>query len=360
MRFRPALALALLLFPVGLAARPAMQAVIREVIRKEAPQFSGTVLVTRAGKVLGRGSFGLANRAWSVPNANDTRFKIASITKLFTSVIALQLHDEGKLALDVPIATYLPACGGELGAKVTVHHLLNHTSGMRDVAAVASMEDAIRHGIDLYQRPYTVDELVAKFCSAPVVSAPGAAFNYNNGEYIVLGRMIEAIEGRPFKDVLARRILQPLGMRDAGVVRQERVIPRLAETYFTRDPAAGLTNDLPVYNENWYAAGAMYSTAPDLRRFADALFGHRLLREETLALLLRPGLDKYGYGAWIYEDTIAGKKYTSVMRPGQIMGANTVLYHVIEANLTIVILSNTDQSNVDALAYALTKAILER
>jgi hypothetical protein len=83
------------------------------------------------------------------------------------------------------------------------------------------------------------------------------------------------------------------------------------------------------------------------------------LKPESLAALLRPGRDEYGFGAWIYSDDIGGRKYTTLMRPGQIMGTNTVLYRVIEASLTIVILSNTDRSNVDALALAITKALIE-
>jgi len=96
----------------------------------------------------------------------------------------------------------------------------------------------------------------------------------------------------------------------------------------------------------------------DLRSFSEALFGGRLLKSESLAAMMRPGLDEYGYGVWIYRDEIGGHKYTTVMRPGQIMGTNCVLYHVVEPSLTIIALSNTDRSNVDALALAITKAVL--
>ena len=140
---------------------------------------------------------------------------------------------------------------------------------------------------------------------------------------------------------------------------QHEIVPRLASAYFTRDDGARqLSNDLPVYDENWYAAGAMYSTTTDLSAFADALFGGRLLKPATLERLMTPGRDGYGFGAWIYRDDIAGAKYTSVMRPGQIMGTNTVLYHVVEPRLTIILLSNTDRSNVDALAHQISKTLI--
>ena len=158
-------------------------------------------------------------------------------------------------------------------------------------------------------------------CSAPLAHRPGTSFFYNNGDYIVLGKIIEQVEREAFGAVLKRRILAPLGMRDSGMLYQHEIVPRLASAYFTRDDGAHeLSNDLPVYDENWYAAGAMYSTTTDLSAFADALFGGRLLKPATLKRLMTPGRDGYGFGAWIYRDDIAGAKYTSVMRPGQIMG----------------------------------------
>ena len=333
---------------------------ISAVVRAHAPQLSGTVFIATGGRTLFHESFGLANQQFDVPNTNATRYRIASITKLFTSVLALQLHEEGKLRLGEPITTYLPACAGDLGPNVTVHQLLNHTSGMKDVVAVKSKEEGIRNGIDLYQRPYTVDDILAKYCSAPPQSPPGTAFSYNNGDYVVLGKIIEAIERRPFDDVLQRRVLGPLKMHDSGMLYQHRIVPRLASTYFTRDEKNGvLSNDLPVYDENWYAAGAMYSTAADLGEFAGALFGGRLLKEDTLMRLLQPGLDDHGYGTWIYEDSFGARKVRTVQRPGRIMGANAVLFHVLEADLTVIVLSNTDRSNVDRLAREVSKALLE-
>jgi CubicO group peptidase (beta-lactamase class C family) len=332
---------------------------VRNVVRAKAPDFSGTVLVSKQGRTILHEGFGLANRQFDVPNSVTTKFRIASITKLFTSVIVLQLHDEGKVDLLKPIGNYLPACRGEVGSRVTLTQLLNHTSGLKDLVAIKSKEDAIRNGMDLYQRPYSVDAIAAKYCASPLERTPGAGFSYNNGDYILLGQLVEQVEQEPFGSVLTRRILRPLVMAESGPLNQGAIVPALASAYFTRDDASGaLSNDLPVYDENWGAAGAMYSTTADLRTFAEALFGGRLLKPQTLQRLMQPGLDDYGFGAWIYRDDIGGRKYTTVMRPGQIMGTNTVLYRVVEAGLTIVLLSNTDKSNVDALAFEISKVLL--
>jgi len=332
---------------------------VRAVVAAQAPEFSGTIFVAKNGATIVQESFGMANRQFDVPNTTSTRYRIASVTKLFTASLVLQLHDEGKVDLQKTVESYLPACGGEVGSSANVEQLLNHTSGMADIVAVKSKQDGVRNGIPLYQMPQSVDSIVAKYCSAPLAHRPGTSFFYNNGDYIVLGKIIEQVEGEAFGAVLKRRILAPLGMRDSGMLYQHEIVPRLASAYFTRDDGARqLSNDLPVYDENWYAAGAMYSTTTDLSIFADALFGGRLLKPATLKRLMTPGRDGYGFGAWIYRDDIAGAKYTSVMRPGQIMGTNTVLYRVVEPRLTIILLSNTDRSNVDALASQISKTLI--
>lgn len=129
-------------------------------------------------------------------------------------------------------------------------------------------------------------------------------------------------------------------------------------TYFFREDLKALVNDLPVYPENWYAAGAMYSTVDDVLTFSRALFGTRLLKRETLALMIKPGLDDYGYGVWSYETKINGKPHRVVKRPGQIMGAQSQLYHFLDEDVTIIILSNTGTTNLDELVAEIGKRVV--
>lgn len=302
--------------------------------------FNGTILIQKDGKTRFEKSFGLANIPFQVPNTPRTRYKIASITKLFTSVLILQLQEQGKLDLGKTIGTYLPDYGGEGADKVTIHQLLNHTSGLANFDTVTSMEMALKSGIPVYQAPYTSDQLLARFCSGKLANPPGKVFDYNNADYIVLGKIVERLSGQTYEQVLRERILRPLKMESTGMLRQGDIIEGLADTYFFREDLKSLVNDLPVYPENWYAAGAMYSTVGDVLTFSEALFGGRLLKKETLALLVKPGLDDYGYGLWSYETKVDGKMHRVVKRPGQIMGAQTQLYHFLDDGVTIIILSN--------------------
>lgn len=320
--------------------------------------FNGSILVQKGGSTTYTKSFGLANRSFQVPNTNQTKYWIASITKLFTAALVLGLHEQGKVDLQKTIGTYLPDYSGEGAGKVTLHQLLNHTSGLANFDTVKDMETAVKSGIPNYQTPYTSDQLLAKYCSGKLVNTPGKVFDYNNADYIILGKIVERVYGKPYEQVLRERILQPLKLESTGMLHQSDIVAGLADTYFFRDDLKALVNDLPVYPENWYAAGGMYSTAADVLAFSNALFGGKLLKEETLALMIKPGLDDYGYGLWSYETTIDGRKHRVVKRPGQIMGAQSQLYHFLDDGVTIVILSNTGTTDLDEFVAEIGKRVV--
>jgi len=321
--------------------------------------FSGTVLVAQRGCTLFRGSFGLAERAFAVPAEDSTRYRVASITKLFTSVLVLQLVDEGRMALDAPVSTYLPDYPGQGADRITIHHLLNHTSGLAQYDRVASLEEALESGVEQYQRPMTAAQLLDRCCSGAPAREPGSGFDYNNADYILLGRILERVAGMSYEALLNERILTPLGLADTGIAYQDLVLPRLAPTYYWRAEMNALINDLPMYYQNSDAAGAMYSTAADLRTFADALFGGRLLRRETLERMLTPGLDDYGYGLWSYSFTRGGVRHRVAKRPGSIMGANAVLYRLIDRDATIVLLANTNRADLDEFAQRIGERLVD-
>ena len=354
---------AVLLFAVNSQAShtPARAQTLEAKIRHFAKRhgFDGTILVRRGGRQIYRQSFGLADRAFNVRVNDRTKFRIASITKMFTAVLILQLYEQGKLDLHATIRTYLPDYSGEGAGRVTIHNLLNHTSGIQNFDAVKSYEEAARKGLETYQLPHTTDELLARYCSGKLVHEVGKVFDYNNADYIILGKIIERLTAQTFDAALKERILGPLGMAESGMLYQKNVLSNLASTYFRADKAKPMINDMPVYIENWYAAGGMYSTAGDLAKFADALFGARLLKPESLRLMLKPGLDDYGYGLWAASAKVGGKRYRVAHRPGSIMGANAALLRFLDENLTIIILSNTNATDVDGFAFFIAGAAIK-
>jgi D-alanyl-D-alanine carboxypeptidase len=355
--------LAVTAFPAGAAVPgPSAATSVHAFVESQARarRLSGTVLIQRDGAAAWSRSFGVADRAFGVPIRADTRFRVASITKLFAATIILQLADEGKVALDRPVTTYLPDFPGKDGSRVTIHQLLNHTSGLPQYDRIASLEQALTEGIAQYQRPLTPAAMLKSCCSGDLASKPGSRFDYNNADYIVLGRIIERIDGRPFEASLRARILDPLGLRNSGIAHQSAIVARLAPTYYWRDDKRAWMNDLPFYFENWDAAGAMYSSPADVARFSRALFGSRLVKPASLQAMLKPGLDDYGYGLWSYSFKRGGKTHGVAKRPGRIMGSNAMLYRLRDERITIVILANDNRADLDEFAQRIAEKLVDQ
>lgn len=343
--------------PTSTPAHPAqLLAFVDDYARQH--DFSGSVLIVEHGKPRLARQYGLANRAFAIRNDASTKYKIASITKAFTAILILQLHEQGRLDLDAPMRRYLPDYRGSGGDRVSVRQLLNHTSGLVNFDQVTDAAQAIRSGLPNYQLPHTARQLLDDYCSGDLAHAPGTKFDYNNCDYIALGQIVERVYGQTYEQVLQQRILDPLGLKDTGVLHQRDIVAGLADTYFRRDDSKALTPDLPVYPENWYAAGAMYSTPGDLARFVDAWFGGRLIGDDALAAMLAPGLDDYGFGVWSYPVRIDGRRYHAVKRPGRIMGAQAQLYRIVEAKLTVVVLANTDGADLDEFVARIGKQVI--
>ncbi len=334
---------------------------LSDAVRQEliANGFSGTVLIARDGERPAVESFGVAERAFGAPVTNETRFRIASITKLFTAVLVMQLVERDSLELGAPIARYLADYRGEGASVVTLHQLLTHTSGIQNFDNIPSYEHALAHGIPHLQLPRTPRQLLDEYASGPLVAEPGSRFEYNNGDYVILGQIIERVTGQRFAEALQERTLRPLGLAETTLAEQSEIVPRLATSYFRADTSSPLGNELPVYYENWYASGALYSTGTDVARFADALFGGRLISAESLRMLLTPARENYAYGLWVDSVRVGARRRAIAHRPGRIMGTNTVLLRYLDEGLTVVILANTNLVDTDALAFRIGRGLLE-
>ena len=146
-------------------------------------QFNGSVLVAENGKIIYKGAYGQANMEWNIPNTPDTRFRLGSITKQFTATAILQLVEQGKIKLDAKLSDYLPDYRKDTGEKVTIHHLLTHTSGIPSYTSQPGFFQNVS------RNPYKVDEFVKKYASGDLEFEPGSKFRYNNsGYFLQIGR----------------------------------------------------------------------------------------------------------------------------------------------------------------------------
>ncbi len=315
-------------------------------------QLSGAVLVADGGEVIYRGARGMANSDWGVPNTPATKFRLASITKQFTAMLVLLLVEEGSLNLDDPLTTWLPEYPAESGAKVTIRHLLNHTSG------IPSYTDrpGFLHEQGKVELP--VLEFVAKYCSDPLEFEPGSQWRYNNSGYFLLGALVEQVTGKTFRDALRERVLDPLGMADTDLDDEYAVVPGRATGYDDllggRRVAMWLDMAVP------YSAGGLYSTVDDLWQWDRALRAGRLLGEELTTEMFTPGLQDYGFG-WsieIPEGSDLQGADTVIQHTGGMPGVSTLIWRQPGRDRCVIVLGNSSGTAHHAIQQGLV-ALLE-
>jgi len=230
--------------------------------------------------------------------------------------------------------------------------LLNATSGIADFE---------KDGDIVYEEFFTSDYILEHYCSGKLINKPGKVFNYNNADYIILGKIIEAISGQSFAQVLNKQILQPLGLKNTGMLNY-MVVEGLADSYMYNDSTGIIERDVPYYPENYYTSGGMYSSAYDLMKFSNALFTNTLLSQETFDILLTPELEAYASGLWVFNFWINDDIQPKVaFRPGNIWGTEAVFIRFFDNDLSIIVLSNMAGTfNMRDFQYNLVKSLSEK
>ena len=309
-------------------------------------RFSGTGLIAQDGQVLAQVHRGYANRQFAVLMTDTTRLPIASVTKLFTAILVLQLCEQAQLHLSDKVGRYL----GDLPVNcrdITILQLLTHYSGLKNEPGQA------------YASPYSSAEFVRKFIVRKD-GPPTAAFNYNNSDYILLTHLLEVITKKSYSELVHQAIIKPLRMHNSGVISEDRIISGLAYGYHNYSFGAGepnlpLKNDAPLYLSNYAGAGAIYSTAADLLKLVHALKDHKLLNPQTTALLATPqqkGFVEYarGYPAIGFYCNDKSVPPLVLERRGSINGFNSVLLTDKNFGKVVILLANTDAADLEVLA----------
>jgi CubicO group peptidase (beta-lactamase class C family) len=313
--------------------------------------FSGTVLVTDHDRVILKKGYGLANREWNVPNTPDVKFRLGSLTKQFTSMLVMQQVAKGTITLDGHPVDYLPYYRKDTGAKVTIHQLLNHTSG------IPSYTDNPTFFPDESRNYYAVDDFVKKFCSGDLQFDPGTTFHYDNSGYFILGAILEHVTGQSYEGLLKEQILEPLGMKDTGYDHHADIVPKRATGY---QRGLGEIGNAPYLDMALpYAAGALYSTVEDLYKWDQALYKDALLAADLKRRIFTPGLEHYGYG-WNIVTVAApdpGAGQTMIAHGGGINGFNTLEQRLVGDHDLILLFNNTPGVNLDEMAKGI-RAIL--
>lgn len=320
------------------------------------------VVVAHNGRTLLSAEYGLADLEHDVPLERDAVFPLASLTKMFTAAAILKLHDQGRLSLDAPLGAVLKGMPGSM-TDVRIHDLLVQTSGIPDFA---SDPETLRTRAVARSTGDMLD-LIARL-SERLNFAPGTRWEYSNANYVLLGAILEQETGEDLNTAFEELLLRDAGLATIRLDDPSDVVPRRLRGYRrdARQPS-GFANAAWINPSIPAAAGGLRGTASDLVRWSNALFGGRILKPETLRLMVAPGRMRdgrstgagmpeawqeglksdYAMGLFVRSDTAGGLRLS---HSGDIDGFSTWFAFYPESGVTIVQVANSESTDLQAEA----------
>ncbi|MGL5002177.1 MAG: serine hydrolase, partial [Casimicrobium sp.] len=282
--------------PLYAKAAPATEATydaaIASLFKADVP--GAAIIVTKDGKTVFRRAYGLADVEKKTPLTPDAVMRIGSITKQFTAVAIMMLEEQGKLNLQDEITKHLPDYPAPK-QRVTVEHLLTHTSGIRSYTNKPTYAASMA-------KEMTVAQMIDTFKNDPLEFAPGRQFRYNNSGYFLLGAIVEKVSGMSYAEFLAKNVFVPLDMKDTAHEGFERSGGRKRIEGYGRRADQFVASANTVHMSQPYAAGALISTVDDLARWDAAIAAGKLLKSENWKRVFTPYTlsdgkkSAYGYG----------------------------------------------------------------
>jgi CubicO group peptidase (beta-lactamase class C family) len=302
--------------------------------------FSGSVLLASRGVPIFAKGVGYANVEWQIPNTTTTKFRIGSMTKQFTSMLVMQLREQGKVKLEDSVCVYVAPCP-DAWKPVNIHHLLTHTSGIPTYTGIAAWQATM-------MMPKTIEQMVAIFRDLPLEWVPGEKFAYNNSGYFLLGVVIEKAAGKKYEQALQDMILTPLGLTDTGYDWSKTIIARRASGYSGKGDT--LQNAAALDMQQPYAAGSMYSTVDDILKWDQALYTEKLLPAAAKQLMWTPVKENYAYGWGVPPPAAAFGGHRRLAHSGGINGFSSMIVRLPDPNVTVIVLANNNTVNASAIA----------
>ncbi|MGW4851689.1 serine hydrolase domain-containing protein [Streptomyces sp. NPDC004288] len=286
---------------------------------------------------------GVRDRVSGAPMDINARFRVGSVSKTFSSVVLLQLVEEGRLELDAPVNRYLPGLLPD--DRITVRHLLTHRSGLADYTD-AMFNDTVPGFEAVRNRVFSYRELVDLSLREPRTTEPGVSYKYSNANFVVVGMLIEKLTGRPVADAYQRRIFTPLKLTSTSYVHPDARIAGLrVRGYLHPDAAGDPLVDSTEQTVSWaQSAGAVISSPADLNTFTSALMRGRLLSPAMLeAMTTVTPTDAtntrfYGLGLRRYDLSCGTRVYGHT---GTVQGFYTYAFSTGDGRRSLSALANT-------------------
>lgn len=306
----------------------------------------GAVLaVKKENAPLWIGATGYSNLEHRTAMRVNTPFRAGSIAKTFVAAAVMLLKEKGKFGLDDKLADLLPASKGKIpqAERITLRHLLSHTSGIFDPT-----NDDTQYQLELVNNPaqraaMNPNEVLKRYVyGRSLLFEPGERFSYSNINYLLVGKIIEHQTGQSLASVVHQRIIQPLGLTNTYLdKRDDRSVARGYADFYTHDKLMDVTA-LDRAEADGGAYGGLVSTASDLFRFSEALFGGKLVNSASLQEMLTPypvrqGTTLYGLGIDQWESDVLGVGYGN---NGILTGTEANVFFFHQKKATFVLLAN--------------------
>lgn len=327
------------------------------------PGVSAAILF--ADGTIWRATSGFADVAARRRLTADTEFAVASISKTFLAALILELREEGAIDLEASVLTYLPDLA--IDPTITVHELLDHTSGLHDYFYNPTIDDAL---LADKRRVWTALEALAYVGKS--YFKPGTGWHYSNTNYVILGLLAEKVGGVPLAEQLRARFLTPLGLAHTYYQGVDDPVGPLARAYRFDGPGLKLrpipltdgTDVVPFTSVVTAAgsAGSIASTAEDLVTWARALYGGQVLAPSSLTAMVAdvavtaPFKPTIPYGLGVQTATIDGR--VTFGHSGRFLGSRTVIRWLPEQGIAIAVLTNQSRNDPNLVARALLRVVL--
>ena len=336
--------------PKASALATAIDSIVQSAL-KEGPVAGISVEVIKGGTVITARGYGSADLENGVPATPQTVYRIGSITKQFTAAAILQLVEQGKIRLDDEITRFLPDYPVQ-SHHVLIRHLLNHTSGIKSYTGLGPKWQTVMR-LDLSH-----DSLVGLFKNETFDFAPGEQWKYDNSGYYLLGMIVEMASGQTYPDYLREHVFKAAGLESTYYCDAAPIIKHRAQGYEVHGHqfanAAFLSMTQP------YAAGSLCSTVGDLVKWQQALEGGEVVGRESYRLMTTPDTLNNGtrleYGFGLGVGDLGGHRV--IEHGGGINGFLTHLARYPADSLTVVVLSNTEAGNPEAVAKQIARRVL--
>jgi CubicO group peptidase (beta-lactamase class C family) len=339
--------------PVASAFAEAMPSSYEAVLAAH-PDFNGTIVVGRGSSILFSKAVGVADPQSQAPMALGTRFEAGSVSKWVASIAVMKMVDQGILRLDEPIRQYLPDYRADNGAKLTLRHLMSHSSGVPNDLIAARKADPLVARTELGQM-----EAVQRYASGDLRFAPGGAWDYSHSNWLIVKAIVERMGERPYRDVVAAWLVEPLGLRDSGLFSGESsAVPGMALAY--SGPASAWQRKVNAVPDYMAMAGGFYSSAPDMLRLMDGVLNGSILSPASRTTLMKvqmPG-QRYALGGRTQVEKIAGQLREAAWEDGSNGGFRLVARRVLADGITVVVFNNSsfDHQKLGTLASGLMDA----